>query len=206
MRASKRITALLSAALIVLTVLPTSAAAVKKPKSEDDGMNMFDKSDFIEKEQPELTEETKQLISLYKRKPTEENYLNLRAEVIKNYDAVLVRKEAKLAALKAETAGKPGGEAKVAEMEEIVQEMYQTYWNRINSSMLRFTDSRLLNWKVATAYQYDYIPVMGAGTTVYVSRTQVTNAQYAIFISETGYPAPSNWTDGAYPAGEDDFP
>lgn len=139
MRTSKRITALLSAALIVLTVLPTSTAAVKKPKpkANDDGMNMFDKSDFIEKEQPELTEETKQLISLYKRKPTEENYLNLRAEVIKNYDAVLVRKEEKLAALKAETAGKPGGEAKVAEMEEIVQEMYQTYWNRINSSMLR---------------------------------------------------------------------
>ena len=206
MRASKRITALLSAALIVLSVLPTSAAAAKKPKSEDDGMNMFDKSDFIEKEQPELTEETKQLISLYKRKPTEENYLNLRAEVIKNYDAVLVRKEAKLAELKEETAGKPGGEAKVAEMEEIVQEMYETYWNRINSSMLRFTDPRLLNWKVANAYQYDYIPVMGAGTTVYVGRTQVTNAQYAVFISETGYPAPSNWTNGAYPAGEDDFP
>ena len=206
MRASKRITALLSAALIVLTVLPTSAAAAKKPKIEDDGMNMFDKSDFIEKEQPELTEETKQLISLYKRKPTEENYLNLRAEVIKNYDAVLVRKEAKLAELKEETAGKPGGEAKVAEMEEIVQEMYETYWNRINSSMLRFTDPRLLNWKVANAYQYDYIPVMGAGTTVYVGRTPVTNAQYAAFISETGYPAPSNWTDGSYPVEEDDFP
>lgn len=33
---------------------------------------------------------------------------------------------------------------------------------------------------------------MGAGTTVYVGRTQVTNAQYAAFLSETGYPAPSN--------------
>ena len=208
MRTSKRITALLSAALIVLTVLPTSAAAVKKPKpkANDDGMNMFDKSDFIEKEQPELTEETKQLISLYKRNPTEENYLNLRAEVIKNYDAVLVRKEAKLAALKAETAGKPGGEAKVAEMEEIVQEMYETYWNRINSSMLRFTDPRLLNWKVANAYQYDFIPVMGAGTTVYVGRTSVTNAQYAQFVAATGYPVPDNWVDGSYPTGEDDFP
>ena len=52
MKVSKRITALLSAALILLTVLPTSAAAAKKPKSSDDGMNMFDKSDFIEKEQP----------------------------------------------------------------------------------------------------------------------------------------------------------
>ncbi len=169
-------------------------------------MNMFDKSDFIEKEQPELTEETKQLISLYKRNPSEENYINLRAEVIKNYDAVLVRKEAKLAELKEETAGKPGGEDKVAEMEEIVQEMYETYWNRINSSMLRFTDPRLLNWKVANAYQYDYIPVMGAGTTVYIGRTSVTNAQYAKFISATGYTAPSNWTNGTYPEGEDDFP
>ncbi len=206
MQFSKRITALLSAALLALTVFPASAVAASSSTADTDGMNMFDKSDFIEKEQPELTEETKQLISLYKRNPTEENYLNLRAEVIKNYDAVLVRKEAKLAELKEETAGKPGGEAKVAEMEEIVQEMYETYWNRINSSMLRFTDSRLLNWKVANAYQYDYIPVMGAGTTVYVGRTSVTNAQYAAFISATGYPAPSNWTDGAYPAGEDDFP
>ncbi len=206
MQASKRITALLSAALIVLTLLPASAAAAVAPKAGDDGMNMFDKSDFIEKEQPELTAQTKQLISLYKRDPTEENYLDLRSEVIKNYDAVLVRKEAKLAELKAETAGKPGGLAKVAEMEEIVQEMYETYWNRINSSMLRFTDPRLLSWKVATAFQYDHVPVMGAGATVYVGRTPVTNAQYAEFVSATGYPSPSNWEDGAYPAGEDDYP
>lgn len=205
MKKSRKITAVISAALIVLTLLPTSVAAANQSET-DDNMNMFENSDFIEKEQPELTAETKQLISLYKRQPTEENYINLRAEVIKNYDAVLVRKEAKLAELKEETAGKPGGQAKVAEMEEIVQEMYQTYWNRINSSMLRFTDPRLLNWKVADAYQYDYIPVMGAGTTVYVSRTPVTNAQYAEFIAATGYSAPANWTDGSYPVGEDELP
>ena len=39
-----------------------------------------------------------------------ENYLNLRDIVIDNYNAVLVRKEEKLASLKEETAGKPGGE------------------------------------------------------------------------------------------------
>ena len=208
MQTSKRITALLSAALIVLAALPTSAAAAaKKPtKSNDSSMNMFQNSDFIEKEQPELNAESKQLIALYQKNPTEENYLNLRAVVIKNYDAVLARKEAKLAELKEETAGKPGGEAKVAEMEEIVQEMYQTYWNRINSSMLRFTDTRLLKWKIADAAQYDYIPVMGAGTTVYIGRTTVTNAQYAKFVSATGYEAPANWTDGSYPAGEAEFP
>ena len=126
--------------------------------------------------------------------------------VIENYDAVLVRKEAKLAELKVETNGKPGGEAKVAEMEEIVQEMYMTYWNRINSSMLRFTDTRLLKWKVSSASQYEYIPVMGAGESIYVKRTPVTNKEYAEFIKATGTQAPSNWKNGTYPDGEDTFP
>ena len=172
----------------------------------DDGMNMYENSDFIEKEQPELTEETKQLISAYQKNPTMENYLALREIVIDNYNAVLDRKEAKLAELKEETAGKPGGEAKVAEMEEIVQEMYITYWNRINSSMLRFTDTRLLKWKISEASNYEYIPVMGAGESLYVKRTPVTNAEYAAFVTATGYSTPSNWINGAYPEGEDEFP
>ena len=191
----KRITSALCAALLAVQLIPAAGAS-----------DMFEHSDFIEKEQPELTAETKQLISLYQRKPTEENYLNLRDIVIENYNAVLDRKEEKLAELKKETAGKPGGEDKVAEMEEIVQEMYETYWNRINSSMLRFTDPRLLKWKIADAYQYDYIPVMGAGESIYVSRTPVTNAQYAEFLRATGYTAPSNWENGIYHAGEDDVP
>ncbi|MGN1158433.1 MAG: SUMF1/EgtB/PvdO family nonheme iron enzyme, partial [Agathobacter sp.] len=163
-------------------------------------------SDFIETEQPELDDETKQLISLYKRNPNEENYLALRAAVIRNYDAVLVRKETKLAELKEETAGKPGGTAKVAEMEEIVQEMYKTYWNRINSSMLRFTDPRMLSWKIAEAPQYEYIPVMGAGESIYIKRTTVTNAEYKEFVKATGAQPPSNWVNGTYPKGEENYP
>lgn len=174
--------------------------------SDNDGMLMYKNSDFIEKEQPELTDETKQLISKYQRKPTLENYKNLRDVVIKNYNAVLAKKEEKLAELKSETAGKPGGDKIVAEMEEIVQEMYITYWNRINSSMLRFTDTRLLKWKISDAANYDYIPVMGAGTNIYVKRTPVTNAEYAEFVSETGYKVPLNWENGTYLAGEDDYP
>lgn len=50
----------------------------------DDAMNMYQNSDFIEKEQPELTEETKQFISAYQKNPSEENYQNLRNVVIKN--------------------------------------------------------------------------------------------------------------------------
>ena len=104
---------------------------------------------FIEKEQPELNEETKRLISIYHRDPSQDNYINLRNEVISNYNAVLIRKEKKLDELKQQTEGKPGGAEKVAEMEDIVQDIYITYWNRINSNMLRFTDSRLLKWQIS---------------------------------------------------------
>lgn len=132
--------------------------------------------------------------------------MNLREVVIENYNAVLDRKEAKLAELRAETAGRPGGEEIVAEMEEIVQEMYITYWSRINSSMLRFTDTRLLKWKISSASQYEYIPVMGAGESIYVKRTPVTNAEYAAFIAATGEKVPSNRMGGTYPEGEGNYP
>lgn len=194
----------LLAALVVCIAL--SQAAFAAETSENDGMNMYENSDFIEKEQPELSEETKRLISLYQQNPTEENYRNLRAKVIEDYNAVVERKETKLDELKAETAGKPGGEAIVAEMEELVQDIYITYWDRINSSMLRFTDPRLLEWKIAAAPRHEYIPIMGAGETIYVKRTPVTNAEYAEFLRATGYPAPANWLDGTYPEGEEALP
>ena len=145
---------------------------------------MYKNSDFIEKEQPELTEETKKLISAYQKEQSMDNYLKLRDEVIKNYNAVLDRKEQKLAELIEETKGKTNSEELVSEMQEIVQEMYITYWNRINSSMLRFTDSRLLKWKISNASNYEYIPVMGAGNSIYVKRTPVTNKEYAEFIKQ----------------------
>ncbi len=200
----KKLRSIISIALALLMAFAVPSVSVFA--ASDDGMNMFEHSDFIEKEQPELDEETKRLISLYQRNPSDENYENLRAAVIRNYDAVLVRKEAKLAELKAETQGKPGGDAKVAEMQEIVDEMYLTYWDRINSTMLRFTDERLLKWKIADAPMYEYIPVMGAGIDIYVSRTQVTNEQYRAFVDATGHQAPSNWINGTYPAGEENYP
>lgn len=165
----------------------------KTESSGDNSNNMYENSDFIETEEPELDDETKALIYIYKRNPTIENYIALRVAVIRDYDAVLVRKEAKLAELKEETSDKPGGEAKVAEMEEIVQEMYKTYWNRINSSMLRFTDPRILSWKVFEAAEYEYIPVMGSGEMIYIKRTPVTNAEYAEYVKATGAHVLFNW-------------
>ena len=198
---------LMTAALFVISVSFLSACATAEEVTvAEDPMVMYSHSDFIEKEQPELTDETKELISLWQRNQTMENYLALRDVVIENYNAVLDRKEEKLAELKDETEGKPGGDDLVAEMEEIVQEMYITYWSRINSTMLRFTDSRLLKWRVADAAEYDYIPVMGAGTTVYIKRTPVTNAEYALFLEDTGKEVPLNWVNGTYPEEEDDYP
>ena len=163
-------------------------------------------SSFVEKEQPELSEETKELISIYQKDPSLDNYLLLKEEVIKNYDAVIDKKEAKLEELKLETDGKKDGEELVEEMQEIVQEMYITYWNRINSTMLRFGDSRLLKWKISDAKNYDYIPVMGAGDSIYIKYTEVTNKEYLEFINETGYKVPSSWVNGTYTSGEDDYP
>ena len=204
MKLKRKLFSIFLAAMVACT--PLSQVAFAAEGSESDGMNMYENSDFIEKEQPELSEETKQLISLYQKNPTEENYMNLREKVIEDYNAVVERKETKLSELKAETEGKPGGEAIVAEMEDLVQDIYITYWDRINSSMLRFTDPRLLEWEIAAAPRHEYIPVMGAGESIYVKRTPVTNEEYAEFLSATGYPAPSNWTDGTYPATEADFP
>ena len=188
---------------VFLAVFMVSASV---PAAVTNAENVYENSDFIETEQPELSDETKQLISMYQKDPTEENYLNLRDIVIENYNAVLYKKEAKLEELKTETSGKPGGDEILAEMEEIVQEMYITYWSRINSSMLRFTDTRLLKWRISEAAQYEYIPVMGAGESIYVKRTPVTNAEYAEFIADTGAQTPSNWTNGSYPEGEDEYP
>ena len=110
---------------ILLTPL-LAASLVPVAATQAIAENSFTHSDFIETEQPELTQETKDLISAYQKSPTEENYLALRSIVIDNYNAVLDRKEQKLASLKVETAGKPGGEETVAEMEDIVQDMYAT--------------------------------------------------------------------------------
>ena len=57
-------------------------------------------STTIEKERPELNQETKDLIAAYLRNPSDENRAALRRQVAKNYDAIVARKKAKLEELK----------------------------------------------------------------------------------------------------------
>ena len=121
MKKTKKIISLITAALVIGVSLPGTAQAAVKTS---DSSKMYTNSDFVEKEQPELNQETKKLIAQYQKETTLDNYLKLRDMVIQNYNAVLDRKEAKLQELIEETAGKPGADEKVAEMEEIVQDMY----------------------------------------------------------------------------------
>ena len=53
-------------------------------------------SKTIEKERPQLNEETKRLIAAYRENPTEENRAALRKQIEINYDNVIARKKAKL--------------------------------------------------------------------------------------------------------------
>ena len=57
-------------------------------------------STTVEKERPQLNEETKRLIALCRRDPTAENLAALRRQIAANYDAVVARKKAKQEELK----------------------------------------------------------------------------------------------------------
>jgi hypothetical protein len=43
---------------------------------------------------------------------------------------------------------------------------------------------------VSKASQYEYIPVMGAGETIFIKRTPVKNSEYYKFVKEKGYKYP----------------
>ena len=141
---------------------------------------MFRHSATIEKERPQLNEETKRLIAAYRQNPTEENKAALRKQAEINYDNVVARKKAKLEELK-QTAKHA---SKIQEMQDIVNEMLRDRENRINQTMSRFTDPRLRpNARKATD---GYLPVLGAAQNVSIAYTPVTNQEYAVFLKETG--------------------
>ena len=137
-------------------------------------------STTIEKERPQLNQETKDLIAAYRRNPSDENRAALRRQVAKNYDAIVARKKAKLEELK-RTAKH---QSKVDEMQVIVDEMLRDREQRIEASMARFTDSR---FRPGLRDRTDaYLPVLGAkGKNVSIGRTPVTEAEWAKFTGET---------------------
>lgn len=137
-------------------------------------------STTIEKERPQLDEETKRLIAAFRRNPMDANRAALRAKVAANYDAVVARKKAKLEDLK-KTARH---QSKVDEMQIIVDEMLRDREARIDASMARFTDSRFRPGLQNTTD--GYLPVLGApGRNVCISKTPVTAGEWAKFTKKT---------------------
>ena len=157
-------------------------------------------STTIEKERPELNEETKRLISAWRRDSSEANLAALKKQVEVNYEQVVARKKAKLEELK-RTARDA---SRVQEMQEIVDEMLQNREKRIEQSLRRFTDPRLRPGSRGTAD--GYLPVIGAAQNVSIAYTPVTNGAYAEFLQATGRKPPQDWRNGAMPAGKTRHP
>lgn len=133
-------------------------------------------STMIEKERPELDQETQGLIAAYRRNPSDKNRAALRKQVAANYDAVVKRKQAKLEELR-RTAKH---QSQVDEMKTIVDEMLWDREQRIDATMSRFMDSRF--GPGLRDLTDDYLPVLGApGNNVSIGRTPVTEADWAKF-------------------------
>ncbi len=179
--------------LMVATLGAALAASDREPKQ-------FKFSTTIEKERPELDEETRKLIAAYHTNPSEENRAALRRQVERNYDKVIERKKAKLEELK-RTAKHA---SKVAEMQEIVDEVVRERENRIEQTMRRFTDPRLRPG--CRQPEGGYVPVLGASQNVSIAYVPVTNEEHARFVQAAGRPPPKYWTNGVMPAGQERHP
>ena len=178
-----------SISMVMVAVMACSAVG-----AESAGRGQFQRrSTHVEKERPELNEETKRLIAAYRSNPTAANKAALRRQVEENYDRVIARKKAKLEELRQDARH----DSLVREMEEIVDEVVRERERRVEQSMRRFTDERL---RPGVRENKDgYLPVLGTEKPVSISHTPVTNAQYAEFVSATKRKAPRHWKGGVMP-------
>ena len=103
--------------IIAIAVIATGVASViaapQRRSNPDAKLHRF--SSTIEKERPQLDEETRRLIANYRRDPNEANKAALKNKIARNYDVVVARKKAKLEELKRTARHK----SKIDEMQTI---------------------------------------------------------------------------------------
>ena len=168
-------------------------------------------SGVIELEIPGMNEETAAAITDFRTNACPATVAAIRASVATNYDGVVLRKAAKRDELKAETDALIAQnaaprliaerQALVDEMTDIVDDMIEFKWYRVEQNVVRFTDSRF-GRRHDGDYRYNepdadgFIPLLGAASDLSVAYTPVTNAAYALFSpahayapGEEGHPA-----------------
>ena len=178
------------AAILGLAAFAQDRQGTGRRMTENPDAKLHRFSTTVEKERPQLNDETKRLIAAYHRSPTEENKAALRRQCEKNYEKILERKKAKLEELKREARH----QSKVDEMQDIVDEMIANREHRIDQTMARFTDPRFRdrsrrpapaeNGKASTPSAADYLPLLGAAKNVSVAYAPVTNEDYAKFTGK----------------------
>ena len=90
MNATATIRSVFAALLCGAAALATAQEA-RREANPDAKLHRF--STTVEKERPELDEETKRLVAAFRRDPSDANRAALRAKVAANYDAVVARRE-----------------------------------------------------------------------------------------------------------------
>ena len=188
---------IVAATLIAASATPVAAA----PRTTNPDAKLHRFSSTVEKERPQLNEETRRLIAAYRRDPCEANRAALKAQVERNYDAVVAKKKAKLEELKRTARDK----SKVEEMQNIVDEMLRDRDQRVENTMRRFTDDRFQPG-LRNRSQDGYQQVLGAGQNVSIGYAPVTNEDYAKFIAATGRKAPRDWRGGEMPVSKAKHP
>ena len=167
-------------------------------------------SGVIELEIPGMNPETAAAIAAFRTNACPATVEAIRASVASNYDGVVARKIAKRDELQAETDDLIAQnaaprliaerQALVDEMTEIVDDMVEFKWYRVEQNVVRFTDSRF-GRKHDGDYRYNepdadgFIPLLGGADDLCIAYTHVTNAAYALFDP-----------DHAYVAGEEGHP
>ena len=142
---------------------------------------------LVEEERPELDAKTKELVSTYRKNPTEENKQALLEQMGIRYDKVVARKKAKLRELEREAKH----QSLVEEMLAIVDEMVENREIRLEQQFLRLIDPRQDDnpgdeWMVLRG---------ASAKNAYIGYVPVRNREYAAFNQ-----------DFSYSSGQDDYP